>query len=369
MKAIPKPMNPDESQSLSLTIRILGEKPQVGDPVPIEFTIRNDGKTDYAYLDRSYDRGGRMDEYELTALSPTGKEVEDPRATNGSPISGGLASKAVLKPGQSFHKTIDLNRWALLREPGQYTVTGVYHLENSSAAAKSKAIQFRLAPRNKAEMSAHISLLLNELPTAKNEQYDTVLQKLMFTGDPIIIPALIDAMYKQGNNNFWITEALNCYLPLENVKPAILKACKARGLAPGSSSVIYKLKRPWTPGHDPLSKAEWNTMIVRSLASDNPVCWSEGSLVAQTHPDDAYTKRLIEIAESPQSKARGPAIYALAFNRTDNSVKALKSLLNDPEDWVREAAKSAIKLAYSDHSFPGRRLLDTDFDQSFRKPQ
>src|SRR5277367_4401500 len=70
--AISKPMTSEDSKSLAVSIRVLTDRPRVGDPVPIEFTIRNIEKRDYSYLDRSYDRAGRMPEYELIAQSASG---------------------------------------------------------------------------------------------------------------------------------------------------------------------------------------------------------------------------------------------------------------------------------------------------------
>jgi hypothetical protein len=379
-KSISKPMSskddqlsqskqPKHAQSLALSIRSLKEPRQVGDPVPIEFSIENIGKTDYDYLDRSYDRSGRMPEYELIAQFGSDKKVDDPRKEYPIWTMGGLASKAILKPGQSFKKTIALNRWVVLTQPGEYIVTGVYHLENSEVAIRSKPIHLTLAPRTKAELYAYITQLRSQLSQVDGEKFDDVVQRLMFTCNPVILPSLIDAMYTH-KNNFWISEALNYYLPKGSVRPAILRACEERGLAPGSTSVVYSLNRPWKPGNDPLSKEEWKRIIVRSLAIDNSICWAEGSLAAQQHPDDAYTDRLVAIAENPKSEGRSQAIFALSLNRTDASVKALKILLNDPLNWVRDTTKLAIKTAYGDRgNSPGRRMLDSDFHPSLRQPE
>jgi hypothetical protein len=358
--------HPEGPQRLTLNIRSLTKSLQVGDPVPIEFTIKNIDNTFYDYQNRNYDRAGRMPEYELTAQFGPGTKVDDPRKDYPITSMGGLSSQATLKQEESAKKTIDLNRWAVLTQPGKYTVTGIYQLENGKGAVRSKPIQIVLKPRTKSEMETYVNQLRGGLAQPDGEKLDDVVQKLMFTQDPSVIPWLIDAMYNH-KNNFWLCEALNFYMPRESVRSAILKASKERGLAPSSTSILYFLKRPWTPGSDPLPPEDWKEMIKRSLAADNPICWSEGSLAAQQHPNDTFSERLIAIAESPKAEGRHQAIFALAFNRTDTSVKALKKLLNDPDASVRDTTKLAIKVAYGSRgNAPGRRMLDTDFEPSLR---
>src|SRR5512138_3075208 len=65
---------------LAVAIRVEGSGLKVGDPVPIRFAIANRGKAPYRYMDRDYDRGGRMEEYRLEAVDAGGAPVPDPRA-------------------------------------------------------------------------------------------------------------------------------------------------------------------------------------------------------------------------------------------------------------------------------------------------
>ena len=46
--------------------------PKAGDEIPIEFIISNLGTQDYKYENRTYDRSGRMNEYQLSAKQADG---------------------------------------------------------------------------------------------------------------------------------------------------------------------------------------------------------------------------------------------------------------------------------------------------------
>ena len=69
-------------------------------------------------------------------------------------------------------------------------------------------------------------------------------------------------------------------------------------------------------------------------------------LIEQFGGDD-FTAQLIAIATSPGNFARDTAIYALALNRTDEGVKTLKALLNDPDQKIRTTVEKAIRNAYT----------------------
>ncbi len=189
---------------------------------------------------------------------------------------------------------------------------------------------------------------------------------------PSTIPILINRMYEMyevKDDEYWLSRALTCYLPKEKVKPLVLRACMNRGLAPGMILVLYTTARtPERWNVEPLKVKEWNEVITKSLAINNKPCWSEGCREARCHPSDACTSRIIAIAMDPISGARIQAIFALTANRTDDSVAALKQLLNDPDNWIRETARDAIGDAYchKTNKDPGRRLRPADFDPALQ---
>jgi hypothetical protein len=79
--------------------------------------------------------------------------------------------------------------------------------------------------------------------------------------------------------------------------------------------------------------------------------------------------RLIAIAETIGEPARIQAVQAIANNRTDKGVAALKRLLDDPDPELHRHIVEAIRAAYARPRAPeslymrprGRFLLDTDF--------
>src|ERR1039457_6846636 len=124
----PPPMVGTNEQGISLSIRCTKAVLKVGDEIAIEFLITNNGTDDYNYSNRTYDRGGRMSEYALVARAESGATVADPRGADKTPrIGGGLHSPRFLHPGESAPRVMPLNRGALVKQPGLYTVVGPYH--------------------------------------------------------------------------------------------------------------------------------------------------------------------------------------------------------------------------------------------------
>jgi hypothetical protein len=325
-----------------------------------------------------------MQEYVLAAKAESGEAVPDPRADYKGGRVGGLSTRGVLRPGQSFAKIIPLNRWALVKAPGRYTVTGIY-LGNPFSSRPGEAVgsdpmPITVLPRTAEEMDAYISDLTNQIAAIPPSRFVTstrmpenvlvtdsvvdpglenLVMKLTYTCSPKIVPILLETMYEPASGGFWEAEALLFYLPrTDETRKAILETATRRGLA---SSTEYVRKQ-----YD-CTKEEMKRVIGRSLASDNPQAWAAGALAAQQYADDAFTSRLIAIAMDPDSKGRLQAIYALAVNRTDESVKALRSLLNDSNKRIRDTVEQAVRIAYTSRgNAQGRPLRPEDFDARLR---
>lgn len=354
------------SPELALSIKLTKSDYLVGEPIPVVFEITNKSKSGavYHYLDRNYDRAGRMPEYALFCTL-AGKPVKDPRQNYLISTMGGLAQDGSLACGKSFKKSILLNHWALLSGPGVYKVTGRYTLDNSNQSVQSAPLLLCLKARTPSDMQQYIQRLKEQLKTLKNhEEVEPKIQELAFTMDPSLIDYVIEQMYKRPTEAFWLCETLSFYMPSLQSREAILKSAKAHGLAPGMVSTLYNIAATnGKPRQDPLSQSEWESVITPSLATGNEVCFAEGALAAQNHPDDRFTDRLCAIATTDGGQGQLQAISALAMNRTDKSVKTLKTLLGSKNDGVRDYTRQAIKTArlYRGGSTAGHRLRDDDF--------
>lgn len=360
--------------NLSLTIHCGDKRFKVGDEIPIVFTITNQDESVYSYDQRDYDRSGRMWEYKLVARQEDGTVVPDPRRNYKEGLGGGLSSGiGVIGKGGEFTKTIALNRWALINRPGIYTVTGTYsyHVRNPVASRKygvsimkalyadSASIEVVVKPRSRWAMGWYIRKLLRQLkkikPSRKWEvvkKRTAIIAKLAYTCDSRIVPTLIDLMYENHHQNevFWVKEGFVCYLTHDvNIKKLVLEVAKKRGLAPCMESVLEAFD---------CSEEEFKQVIRISLSSDDPNIVSRGVITAQTHPDDEYMSKLISIALDPNrpdpnrhfsSFERHRAIIAIAYNRTEEGVKALRSLLEGPDEGIRKTTKEAICQAYKRH--------------------
>jgi len=354
--------------NLTLTIHCPKDEIKQGDEIPIVFTITNKGKSLYSYDKRNYDRSGRRWEYKLVAKRDDGTIVPDPRENYKEGIGGGLSSGiGKIRTGESFSKTIALNRWALINEPGRYTVTGTYYYVIEDTDAKkvkgirrmkevpvdSAPIEIIVKPRSYRQMRRYIKGLLGKLKASKTLiEREELIKKLIYTCEPRIVPILIDLMYENHHKNdaFWAREGFVCYLPRSpEIKEAVLEAAKKRGLAGCMQTVLEAFG---------CSEEEFKEIITISLASDNLDILGEGVGAAQEHPDDEHIPQLIAIAtdanrpdpERPfYAIERHRAIYAIAFNWTDEGVKVLKGLLKDPDEDIRRTTEEAIRQAYKRH--------------------
>jgi hypothetical protein len=374
-EAFDSPATVTDAPLLSLIIRCTNAVVKAGDEIPIEFRITNRGTNDYKYADRTYDRSGRMDEYSLIAKTESGKVVSDPRSLyKAGWFGGGLFGYQVLKPSESFTKIIPLNRWALINEPGRYVVVGTYPssiYSTISTVISSAPISITVLPRTPQEMADYIKDVTNQIATLPaghdshgKKELDALVMKLMFTCSPRIVPTLLKTMYEYepGYGGFWESEALLFYVPRsDETKQAMIATAAKRGLAEGMQHVLTEYG---------CRSEELEPLIERSLAAENPQSWAAGALAAQQYANDVFTPRLIAVATEPQNAARERAIYALAANRTDESVKTLKALLDDPDPKIRETTERAIRISYSSRGiWQGRQLKVEDFDEKYRQPQ
>jgi hypothetical protein len=346
---------------LTLTIHCATEDIHVGDEIPIVFTITNRDQRVFEIDDRSGDRGGRMPEYELTATDDSGSLVPDPRKDYPPTIGGGLSGgRILLSPSGSFDKTIPLNLWSHITRPGTYVVAGIYR-----RSVRSMPIKIAVKGRSDAEMGRYVQRLVQELnslpqPTAASidDRRERLVERLAYTCDKRVVPTMLDVMYKDWGNNevFWAVMAFTCYLPLDpEIREAVVRAAKSRGLGGDMQAVLEQLG---------CGEEDFTQIIRLSLASSDPAVVSEAVIAAQEHPSDEYMPRLIAIATDPNKAglgryswiARARAIPALADNRTDEGVAALKALLNHPDAAVRRDANEAIRYAYRRHPIYPERI-------------
>lgn len=355
--------NETNKPNLKLTIHCPENEIKQGNEIPIVFTITNKGESSYFYYGRTgyhgNDRRELMEQYLLVAKRDDGTIVPDPLNKYSGGEGGAPPPEEQIEPGESFSKTIALNQWALINEPGRYTITGIYytgifHLRSKHPAVSSAPIEIIVRPRANKEMAEYIGELSNKLKGIKIpktgmtrkawKEIVATVKKLMYTCDPRIVPTLIDAMYEYNGRfnglTLWTIEAFLYYLQRDpKIKNAILWAAKKDGLAFGMQYVLEELD---------CNEEEFKEIIRISITSENPDIQAAGAEAAQRYPDDSYTPRLIAIATDANSRARWAAIDALAYNRTDEGVKTLRILLKNTNQDMREAAAHSIRRAYQD---------------------
>jgi hypothetical protein len=335
---------------LSLTIRCTNSVLKVGDEIPIEFIITNRGTNDYKY-NRSVDSSILMPEFELTAKTERGELLPDPRFAVIE--NGEVFQPIVLHPKESTTRILPLNRWALVKESGRYTATGRFlgspYTDKQEQPVSSTPIDVTVLPRNEKEMGDYIDDLVRQVaalppvPT-KYQQWsmpdrNTLVKKLMYTCNPRVAAALIESMCIPGNDSLWEAIALLNYVPhTPEIRKAIIEAATEHG----ATGNMWTILRQYG-----FSKEEMQPLIKKLLASDNEHDLVVGAGLTKEFGDDAFTARLISIATSLGSNnVRDGAIAALAYHRTDEGVKTLKALMNDPQETILRSLANAIINGY-----------------------
>lgn len=360
----PREVSGQEPQ-LALQIRAEQDTVRAGDEISITFVITNVGTTNYKYANRRYDRSGRLGEYQLRAYDERGAQVPDPRTRSRVPqgyIGGGITTSAELPPGRTLSKTVALNLWAFVVKPGVYTVRGIYFTEDRQPV-ESPPLVVQVLPRDDAEMVRHIEQLRGELQEATDPDVRAhLVRRLMFTADERAALPLLELRQQDNNTAFWIGEAFSYFLPKT---PAVLAhadtAIQRSGLTPSSIRILEQLGAPT----DTIKQR-----IGESLIHADPVARSEAALAAQLYPDDRFMPMLIELATTSSGLARIRAIYALAYNRTDDGVATLRKLREHPDAEIRKTTEGALESAYRmSDTARGRPLRPDDFPDIVRRPR
>lgn len=364
----------EREYGLSLSIDCAQEQFRRGDEIPIIFTVTNNDAAPYSYDLDEHDRSGRVREYSLLATYQDGTEVPDPREDYVEGIGGGLSSgMGEIGTGGSYKRTVVLNRWALIKEPGRYSVVGTYSYgvpypdSNDTpnvryvrtVKVESAPIEVVVSARSDREMGEYIEGLVKELGAIEPSgdwdvvrRREAIIHRLAYTCDERIVPTLLDLIYSNHHKNevFDARETFLCYLPKSaNIKESLLHAARTRGMVRGMEAPLERYG---------CSEREFKELVSAGLASDDPEVLAESIVVAQDYPDDAHMPRLIDLAQGirrldPEHRFAGSyrnwAIHAIAYNRTDDGIRVLKALLESPDEEVRDEARGAIYYAYRRH--------------------
>jgi hypothetical protein len=346
--------------ALQVAIRCDAGDLRVGDEVPITFIVTNVGGASFEHGSSSPYRFGAL-HVDLKAFDERQRPVIDPQSI-GFPaggIGGSIFStRLVLTPGDRFEQTVPLNEWASLRQPGQFTVRGTYRA--AGATFESEPVTVSIAPRSRSDMLGYVAALQAQWTTATTKaDRDLVVRRLAYTFDERALPTLLDALH--GDAGFAASQGIVHYLPIttESVE-RIGSDFESRGLPPNAVFVLMGIGAP---------EARIVRVIDRSLQDDRRSSWPTATSGATLYGDDRLIPRLIAIAETPGEPARIQAVQAIANNRTDEGVAALKRLLDDPDPELHRHVVEAIRAAYARPRAPeslymrprGRFLLDTDF--------
>lgn len=375
------------ADGMTLNIRALGEHFKFGDNISIEFEIYNGSTTVYKYnLDIS------------PYLQLVFDAVVKNKAGEAMPVSLGIATdfgnekidQGELLPGSSLKRVFPLHKLADISEPGQYEITGIYHLvSNSPVVIFSQPIKILVEEQTSDELTAFIKNLSEEYFKSGPDRKAVIVRKFMHTHDPRTLPIVIDALYdkKMIMNFAWsLNDALSKHFPNESVVDELVKTAMDRGLTDDvveqlnwvisdlDTDVYVKSARDRRLTDEIIKQLNLINIIhqkvypiiVKSLEPENKPSWAAGTSAAILFPNDQLTPRLITIAKDSHAdkEVRGRAMMALAKNFVDPSITTFKELLSDPDPEIKKYAEEATRNIY----FHGDSYFQTgDFMGSLEK--
>lgn len=291
---------------------------------------------------------------ELTATRKSGRQCVDPRAYMP------LDMVNTFEPNESGEATVALNTFAVISEPGTYEVVAavrVIEWKGNSFTEKncySKPIDVVITPRTDQEASSCIEQLLLDFRAAKtNEAKARAINKLICTRDRRIMPALIEWAYLEETTGL-ANRGFN-YVGLDSeleVNDLILAAARERGLVGNTLCALQRFGCP---------EATFKDLISISLESKNPQNVAVGAAAAAEYPHDSHMTKLIELAEGTTECTSFAAIRAIALNRTDEGVSALKRILASGNQRLQAYSAAIIQEAYQPFHWRGRSW-DWDFE-------
>ncbi len=108
---------------------------RVGEKINLKMEIRNVGAEAMAFQVGGQQRGSRDNQFRFLAYRSAGGGESVP--DTGDPEHwGGRGFLKILKPGETFSRTVELNDWFTFTEPDTYSVTGIYELAFYDPAAE-----------------------------------------------------------------------------------------------------------------------------------------------------------------------------------------------------------------------------------------
>ena len=346
------PAQAQDEPKLALVIRGPSTPVKQGDEMIIECVVTNLGPRDYQYSASQPVSMQLTKDFSLVVKTVAGTNLPDahfPVDKFGNPGPNGQ-QRRFLQPGESFLQSFTLNRWALIRDPGQYEVLVSYNPASFSqkrfGPVLAPPLELNVLPRSPEEMAAYVADLTNQIAAhfpvaaATRPELEKLLDKLMYTCQPASVPTFLRVASTGRLPGFSVNQALLYYVPkTEATRQAILQAVTSEGLKGNYEALVA--------GYG-FSSEEIRPIIQRALDPSNPSEWLDGARLAGVYYDESFVPRLIVIANDPQTRkfTPNPALDALARHRSDAGVKALKALMNDPDLQFGYALAQAIEAGY-----------------------
>jgi sugar lactone lactonase YvrE len=203
-----------------------------GEPIPITMRYTYTGTRKLRVEAMTYDRSGRIPEFQFRGVDALGHPVPDPAPMTIS--MGGIRTIPDLTPDHPHQQTVYVNEWLRFDHPGRYTVTlrstAVQVAANDPSVPiqgiplESNALQIEITPPDNRHRLERIERARRDIEGGEEAQ-ERAMRDLRFMVDPRAIPLLMQGLKSPyGNVQSQAQFGLRSFADMSPVRAALLAA-------------------------------------------------------------------------------------------------------------------------------------------------
>jgi HEAT repeat protein len=311
------------------------DKYEVGEPIELNVRLTNVGDVTVE-IPHSSEVTGRHDGYSFVVRDEKGAALKDPMHEE-IWLLHSLGSSWPVRPGDSRARTLTLNFRVPPLRPGKYTVQGVFQPRSrgQDIKAESPSVPFQIVDTPPASLERRVARLAQALRDGGDAR--RIAPLLGFTGHTAALAPLIDTLYRKDDHAQVAAFQALLYLDHASVKAALLESLKARG--PRDRMIhLLAVRLQAKPEEVTPFLLKW----LEDEDGDTRYAAVEGLYLSNRAKDPKLFPHLESRLKDPLPRVRSRAAAAVGGYQNAAALKALKTVVKDPDQGVSEQATIAV---------------------------
>jgi len=323
-----------------------------GRPIDVDLIVTNEGDHD---VELSESFGGfvsRPDEYRLIVYDHEGVQQPAAPALGPRPTCF-LGATYPVSPGTSHSTRASLNRFVMPLAPGKYNVIGRWSQVKGAGTLQSPSVEFEIGPVTQTEMGEYIERLRKALRASGGQRREQVWRHIGFTGDPCVIPDVVEALCRGDEGLRGALEALLHMRDQAACVDALLKDAEVNGPSFWGMWVLS--------AHYHAPKERLLPLVLSALSDPDREQreWAAGELDGHEEFGREVLQALVRAVQDPEPKVRRAAVRSLWLWGRPEVVEALLYAIEDPDPHVRTEAATGLGICDAVEAVPRLRWLLT----------